>query len=106
MRYLFIAVAAALLSMMSFASAQQTAPANPQSIETPAGYDQFFADVEATMKKYPDAAKRFTLRDLGSKPVKGKALYCSAGQHACCMVYADPCCSSGCQSTGCCDILK
>jgi len=105
MRYL-LTVAAILLSTMSFASAQQTGPANAQSIETPQGYDQFFADIEATMKRHPDAAKRFTLSDLVSKPVNGKLLFCARGQHACCMVYADPCCSSGCQSTGCCDVIK
>lgn len=45
--------------------------ASPPPVVTPAGHEAFFRELDALMKKYPEAARRFALRD---REVRGPRL--------------------------------
>jgi hypothetical protein len=82
----------------SLAFAQERAPA-----ERPAGFDDFFEEMQLLVRKYPEAGKRFGLFDSKSIPRSGPL--CGDGRVPCCTQYVLPCCGE-CATRGCCEVLK
>src|SRR5262245_7156557 len=92
MRLLLASSLVVLLVTMPRAFAQETAP------QRPAGFDNFFQEMEQLVKKYPEAGKRFSLFDSKSTPRAGES--CGGHKIPCCTNYVPPCCGQ-CATKGC-----
>jgi hypothetical protein len=78
---------------------------SPSPAFTPPGHEAFFRELDALMKKYPESARRFALRDRTVRGPKlteqGAALVresiCPEGQHCGFFCWTSP------ATRGCCD---
>lgn len=98
MRFIALLFSAFLIGSGALMAAGE-APTKGATPQVPEGYEAFFDDYAAFLKKYPEAAKRFSIIDTQSK----MRARCEPGEHECCVQWCEgwPHCS-GCATEGCC----